>query len=720
MIGFGGNNLAIGISLHMRDNFTSRTHAARAALNGLSEDTIRMQRRQMEMQRNLNATGAMVGAMAIRGLAGWTKVGAEFDYKMRYVSTIADPSEGMDYDKLSQKAKTLGADTMFTARNVADAMKFMAMAGQDTEAIYNNIAAAVHLAGATMERLEGKGGTADIMTNLMKGFNIEATEKNSMRVADVLTTAITSANTNLWDLHEAMKYSIATASDLNVSLEETAAMIMMMGDAGIQGSMAGTAVENMLRYVTRAVDESRRGRQGDALAKIGLHPDDLKDAQGNLKAMSPLLHTISKATQKLSGNVDYQNILNDIFGVRGKRSASIVLRNMEDFDGYITRLNTMADGRATGNLEAMMNTLEGAGIQLKSSWESFMIAYTEAIGPVLKPLIKSLTVLVKLLTRAAEKPMGKMGLVLATGFIVAKTATMAYRAVVLTLRLAHMRAAQTLTAASAQGVSSWNRLTAAASVYNTTAARSGMMGMMGMAGGGGLGRRAAAAGMGSYSAMTARGSQYVIGSGGRSRFVPRGSMPLGWSVGAGGRMAGIGRMVGRGALPAMLGGMALNMGGDAVGGDLGKGMGIAGDTLGWAGTGAMLGSVIPGIGTLAGGIIGGVGGLMYSLHQNLKETSDEIDKLKEPSGEHMNSESWLDKYHKMKGLGEGDHIYTKGINSSGWYDSSKKGNESWMKNQGIYSERQQTQVVINMDGRQLFDQTIDEREANFLVSLGAM
>src|SRR5690606_33256821 len=124
-----------------------------------------------------------------------------------------------------------GMDTMFMATQVADGMKYMAMAGMDTESIYNNISAAVALAGATMERLEGKGGTADIMTNVMRGFDIQGTEKNAMRVADVLTKAVIGANTNLWDLHEAMKYTVSTAKDLNVTLEETAAMIMMAGDA---------------------------------------------------------------------------------------------------------------------------------------------------------------------------------------------------------------------------------------------------------------------------------------------------------------------------------------------------------------------------------------------------------------------------------------------------------------------------------------------------------
>ena len=74
------------------------------------------------------------------------------------------------------------------------------------------------------------------------------------------------------------------------------------------------------------------------------------------------------------------------------------------------------------------------------------------------------------------------------------------------------------------------------------------------------------------------------------------------------KWAKFGQFAGKASPWAALGGMGLQMAAGAVGEDTGAGrvMNVAGGALGWAGTGAMLGSVIPGIGTAAGAIVGGV------------------------------------------------------------------------------------------------------------------
>src|SRR5690606_252842 len=119
-------------------------------------------------------------------------------------------------------------------------------------------------------------------------------------------------------------------------------------------------------------------------------------------------------------------------------------------------------------------------------------------------------------------------------------------------------------------VGGYNSMTSAAMRYNM-AASGGKMGWMGRAG--------MAMGVGTYSGMTSRGSQYVKTPNGRSTFVPVGSTPLGYQVG-GSKLAKFNNMAGKGSIPAMLLGMGLQMGSDAAGPEtgLGKGLGIAGDT----------------------------------------------------------------------------------------------------------------------------------------------
>lgn len=65
-----------------------------------------------------------------------------------------------------------------------------------------------------------------------------------------------------------------------------------------------------------------------------------------------------------------------------------------------------------------------------------------------------------------------------------------------------------------------------------------------------------------------------------------------------------------------LGAMGINAGRsmmDEPDSDLGKSLGVLSKAAEWASYGAMLGSVIPGLGTLAGGVIGGIGGTVSGL-----------------------------------------------------------------------------------------------------------
>lgn len=718
MYGGGGSNLAIGIALTLRDQFSGRANAAAASLDNLDRKASQAARRQMESQRQLNAVGAGIGLMAIRGMSQWVKVGAEFDYTMNYVNAIAEKKGGIGFDKLSQKAKTLGADTMFTARQVADGMKYMAMAGQSTEDIFKNINASVALAGATMSRVEGKGGAADILTNLMRGFGISGTEENSMRVADILTTSATSANTSLWDLHEAMKYSMSTAKSLGLTMEETGAMIMMAGDSGIQGSMAGTATENALRYVTRAADESRKGRAGKALRQIGLAPEDLQDAKGNLLAISPLLKVIKGGIKGL-GQVKAYNFMSDIFGVRGNREAMLLLENLGDFDNYIDKLSNHSGGSALKVLGSQMETLQGHFLQLGSAWESFKITFTENLAPALLPITKGVTWLVKALIKVMGTPFGKWLTMGAAAFIVIKTAAMAYKAVVLSLKLAQMSMGQTFAGTSSSIVGGYGKMTAAATKYAAASRTASYTTAQVQKFGGGAG----------YTILgkNKNGSFRTRGPGGGIRHVSatdaaaiQAMQNRGKGVKGASTMGKAANFAGRAAPWAMAGGLGMQMAGQYAGDNAwGKGLTIGGDALGWAGTGAMVGSMVGPVGTAVGGIVGGVGSLLWSLYDELEEEADKVEAAKDGKKGTPSSEEWIMQARKMNSMYEGNTIYGKGFREDQLYATDRSGAYEYMGNGGtnINGNVTPNRIIIRVDGKDAMDELIQEKEYETLIKL---
>src|SRR5690606_18971865 len=107
---------------------------------------------------------------------------------------------------------------------------FLAMAGMKTNEILGAMPDTLKLAAAANLDM---ASSADIVTNILAGYNKDVSELS--HATDVLVKSFTSANTDLRQLGEAMKYAGPVASAAGVQFEEAAAALAMMGNAGIQG-----------------------------------------------------------------------------------------------------------------------------------------------------------------------------------------------------------------------------------------------------------------------------------------------------------------------------------------------------------------------------------------------------------------------------------------------------------------------------------------------------
>ena len=285
----GSSSLEIGIALVLQDRFSNQ---AREASN-----TIRTLHRDAKNAINANLQAALSGANSIqsigmgiaRGLSDTVLHGAEFIDTMTMVSAITGSTEQM-MSQLSDTAQTLGLQTMFDSQEIASGMKFLAMAGNEAKDINEMIKGAAYVAGATGMELGGKGGTADMITNVMRMFKIEASEASTV-VGDQLAKAAMSSNVSMMDLAQSIKYAGADLVTLKQDLPQVAAMIGTLGNAGIQGSMAGTAIANMARYFNKSIsDPNFKG--GKTLEKLGLSKQDFVDAKGDLLDFSTILEKL--------------------------------------------------------------------------------------------------------------------------------------------------------------------------------------------------------------------------------------------------------------------------------------------------------------------------------------------------------------------------------------------------------------------------------------------
>lgn len=146
-------------------------------------------------------TAIVTGSAAITAMAGYSvKVGSDFEAAMSKVSAISGAT-GDDLQKLTEKAKEMGAKTKFSATESAQAFEYMAMAGWKTDDMLNGIEGIMNLAAASGEDL---ATTSDIVTDALTAMGLQASD--SGHFADVLAAASSNSNTNVGMMGETFKY----------------------------------------------------------------------------------------------------------------------------------------------------------------------------------------------------------------------------------------------------------------------------------------------------------------------------------------------------------------------------------------------------------------------------------------------------------------------------------------------------------------------------------
>lgn len=368
--------LEIGIALVLQDRFSNQAREASSVIRGLHRDA------KNAIQANLTAVQSyanMASGIAnsiVSTLTTTIETGADFIDMMTTVGAISGATENQ-MSGLSETAQTLGLRTMFMSRDIASGMKYLAMAGNDANQIQEMISSAAMMANATGMELGGKGGTADLLTNIMRTFNLEGSQAANI-VGDQLTKAAMSSNVSMLDLAESIKYSAASMVTLKQQLPQVAAMIGTLGNAGIQGSMAGTSIRNMADYLTQSITNPNF-KGAKALAKLGLGKQDFVDANGDLQDFAVILEKIGTATQGLS-TVDQNAVFKSIFGVRGMRAAVAIMRDTEGYFDLLNKIQNNSAGFAEEVVRKRMETLAGKIDLVQSATENLMTTFSEALG----------------------------------------------------------------------------------------------------------------------------------------------------------------------------------------------------------------------------------------------------------------------------------------------------------------------------------------------------
>ena len=315
-------------------------------------------------------------SMLTGGIRGAISAGMDFDAAMSTVAATSGAS-AEDIDKLTAKAKEMGATTQFSASQAADAMNYMAMAGWKAEEMTQGIDGIMHLAAASGEDL---ATTSDIVTDALTAFGMQASEAGHF--ADILAAASSNANTNVSMMGETFKYVAPLAGALGYDAEDLAAAIGLMANSGIKGSQAGTALRGLLTRMSKPTKESQAAM--DAL------DISMTNADGTMKTFMEIIEDLRDRFSGLTETqrAEYAAMLAGQEGMSGM--LAIVNASEADFE-KLTGAITDCDGAAERMAETRMDNLAGDVKILQSAFEGLQLAVSESANGMARDVVQSVS-----------------------------------------------------------------------------------------------------------------------------------------------------------------------------------------------------------------------------------------------------------------------------------------------------------------------------------------
>lgn len=228
--------------------------------------------------------------------------GKEFYASMSNVQALSGAT-GKDFDDLTAKAKEMGAETRYTAKEAADAMGYMALAGWDAGQMIDGINPILNLAAANNMDL---ATASDIVTDDLTAFGLEA--KDAAHFSDVLAITSAKSNTNIEMMGEAFQYAGSVCGSMGYSIEDAALAIGTMANSGIKASQAGTTLRSI---ITRLATDA--GASSTSLGALGILTENLGvefyDSAGQARDLSDVLEETRKAWAGLTAQeqAEYAN-----------------------------------------------------------------------------------------------------------------------------------------------------------------------------------------------------------------------------------------------------------------------------------------------------------------------------------------------------------------------------------------------------------------------------
>lgn len=326
-------------------------------------------------QKLLPVTAAVTGL----GTAA-VKTTADFDTAMSQVqATMGITKDAMSdldgesvntVEALRALAKQMGAETAFSASECADAMNYLALAGYDTQKIYDTLPIVLNLAAAGSIDL---ASASDMVTDAMSALGMETGEAGTM--VDQMSKTASTTNTSVAQLGEAILTIGATAKTIKGGTAELNTALGILANNGIKGAEGGTHLRNVILALQSPTDKAAA-----CMEKLGV---ETYDSEGNMRSLNDILGDLNTGMDGMT-SAEKQNIIASIFNKTDLAAVNSLLANTGDTWDSLQQSITESGGAAQQMADTQLDNLSGQITILKSALEGLAISFGELLMPKIR------------------------------------------------------------------------------------------------------------------------------------------------------------------------------------------------------------------------------------------------------------------------------------------------------------------------------------------------
>lgn len=327
----------------------------------------------------------VTAAVAGLGTAA-VKTTADFDTSMSQVqATMGISKDAMSelngesvntVDALRDLAKQMGSETAFSASECADAMNYLALAGYDTQEIYDTLPTVLNLAAAGGIDL---ASASDMVTDAMSALGMETREADTM--VDQMSKTASTTNTSVAQLGEAILTIGATAKTVKGGTAELNTALGILANNGIKGAEGGTHLRNVILALQSPTDKAAA-----CMESLGV---EVYDSEGNMRSLNDILGDLNTSMDGMT-SAEKQNIISSIFNKTDLAAVNSLLSNTGDSWDSLQQSITESGGAAQQMADTQLDNLSGQITILKSALEGLAISFGEILMPKIRAAAKKI------------------------------------------------------------------------------------------------------------------------------------------------------------------------------------------------------------------------------------------------------------------------------------------------------------------------------------------